>query len=90
MIRRKERLIMENRIKELECKLEKYQKLENKLQKLCIRHDDNIVEHIINIFIERIFKGIRHEGFIILTNEEAAEYDEYLKIKSKSENMSQI
>lgn len=60
-------------------KLAKYEDLEEKLYSLCRNDDENIVENIINIFIETIFQGQKHEGFEILTNEDAALYNEWLK-----------
>ncbi|MDF2882191.1 MAG: hypothetical protein K0R54_2748 [Clostridiaceae bacterium] len=60
-------------------KLAKYEDLEEKLHYLCKNGDENIVENIINVFIEIIFKGQKHEGFEILTNEDAELYNEWLK-----------
>ena len=62
-------------------KLAKYEDLEEKLFKLSPNGDENIVENIINVFIETIFKGQKHEGFEILTNEDAKLYDEWLKTR---------
>lgn len=62
-------------------KLAKYEDLEEKLHNLCNNSDENIVENIINIFIERIFKDQKHEGFEILTNEDAELYNEWLKTR---------
>lgn len=62
-------------------KLAKYEALEDKLHKLSKNQDENIVENIINVFIETIFKGQKHEGFEILTNEDAKLYNELLKTR---------
>lgn len=60
-------------------KLAKYEDLEDKLHSLCKNEDENIIENLINVFIETIFKGQKHEGFEILTNEDAILYNEWLK-----------
>jgi hypothetical protein len=62
-------------------KLAKYEDLEEKLHDLCKNGDENIIENIVNVFIETIFKGQKHEGFEILTNEDAKLYDEWLKTR---------
>lgn len=61
--------------------LAKYEDLEEKLNSLCKNGDGNILENVINVFIETIFKDQKHEGFAILTNEDTKLYDEWLKTR---------
>lgn len=62
-------------------KLFKYENLEDRLHELSKNSDENIIENLVNIFIETIFKGQKHEGFEILTNEDLVLYNEWLKMK---------
>jgi hypothetical protein len=62
-------------------KLFKYENLEDKIHELSNSSDENIIENLVNIFIETIFKGQKHEGFEILTNEDSVLYNEWLKTR---------
>lgn len=65
-------------VKELE-ELQQYRELENELKEKYQADVD--IKMLIQHFVDTIFKGEKHEGFCILTNEEAAMWKEYRAIE---------
>ena len=83
---------LDNCIKEIEsCKvaiqaleeIQQYRAIETELRE---RYHANVdIKMIMQHFIETIFKGEKHEGFCILTNEDAKMWDEYKAIDTPEE-----
>lgn len=70
-------------IEELEAEIEQYRKIEKELKEHY--HANVDIPLLMHHFIETVFEGEKHEGFCLLTNEDAKAWDEYKSIGTPEE-----
>lgn len=63
--------------------IQQYREIEREIKEQY--HSNVDIKILMRYFIETIFKGEKHEGFYILTNEDAKEWDEYQLIGTVEE-----
>lgn len=63
--------------------VQQYRTLEKELKE--VYHANVDIPALMHFFIETIFKGEKHEGFCILTNEDAAQWEQYRAIGTPEE-----